>query len=71
MATEYPQQGIARLFSMTNGAVSASQAQEGGLLELTGHSIRLKADLLQQASGLGARSSSERPPPPKKKSAIS
>ena len=44
------QQGIARLFSMATSAVSASQAQAGELIELMGHSIRVKAGLLQQAS---------------------
>lgn len=51
------QQNIAHLFSMTNSAVSVSQAQAGGLLELMGHSIRVKADLLQRASAAAQASS--------------
>ncbi len=44
------QQGLARLSSIATGALSASQTQAGGLLELMGRSIRLKAGLLEQAS---------------------
>ncbi len=44
------QQDLGRLSSFAVAAVSASQTQAGGLLELMGRSIRVKADLLQRAS---------------------
>jgi hypothetical protein len=44
------QQAVERFSSMAADGVSAAQAQAGGLLELMGRSIRVKAGLLRQAS---------------------